>query len=303
MSERPVSKFPLPTAPLENKDLSNLFSESQDLDINALEPQLIDSNSQCKQISTLQSLRATSPSNTIAPPARDYNPYDFESFFFDQSLEGFNYHDTSNELDAQSTAYNAHEFSPKSSCGSISPLFDSSSTVYDSPNVDGGMSMCEFGELQESDYTQNDPILLTDLPDEMFDLERLLAEPPQKQPPQNPDVQFSLPPRPLPDHNPNVVPTRVPALWESPPVAQPLQMESHNAGPHYAESPVPARIQVVEGRVAKRTDSKVLERRARNTEAARKSRQKTKARISELEKIVQNLQSENEALKVTGTLQ
>lgn len=312
LSERPVNKFQPPTAPLENKDLSNLFSESQDLDINALEPQLLDSNLQCKQFN-LQSAVAppiiTTPSHILR---NDPDPYDFESFLFDQSLEGFSSHDSRNALGVQSNAYNAHEFSPLSSCGSLSPefsSFDNSSIISQSPNLGLEQPLCEFGELSENDYMQNEPLLMAELPDEMFDLESLLGET-QKQPSQSSDAQFSLPHRPLPQYNPTAVPTRVPALWESPPVQhQPMQTEHQAMEPQYQGTPAPvaqetARIQVVEGRVAKRTDAKVLERRARNTEAARKSRQKTKARISELEKIVQSLQSENEVLKVlkmTGT--
>lgn len=50
-------------------------------------------------------------------------------------------------------------------------------------------------------------------------------------------------------------------------------------------------------RVVKRTDNKTLERRARNAESVRRSRQRTKNRISELERLVSHLQRENATLK------
>lgn len=50
-------------------------------------------------------------------------------------------------------------------------------------------------------------------------------------------------------------------------------------------------------RVVKQTSAKVLARRARNTEAARRSRSRAKSRIQELENMVSQLQRENEDLK------
>lgn len=50
-------------------------------------------------------------------------------------------------------------------------------------------------------------------------------------------------------------------------------------------------------RVVKKTDSKALERRARNAESVRRSRRRTKERITELEQLVSHLQRENATLK------